>query len=803
MTEAADIHRPIVLSPVEMSRGVARDVYFLRREAQCAHCEGRGSLDGLTTCQICGGTGRARSLKSASVDLPPGLRPGQVVSIPGQGELFGADYGTLRLAIFMAPDSDMRVEGDDLYGVVGLSPYELRDGTIRSIETGSGAVDLQIPPASQDGAVLTVEGGGMTPLEPGGAPGNLYLTLEQVVGPTAASLLPTSTVTAERPRPAVERRPDIGAQLVREGRYEEALALLAPMAEAYPDDGEVWYRLGRARLAMGQWRAASGALSCAWRNCGYRTHNVHLAQAKAYLELGNVLGVCWQAELALQRSPGNARAQELLQRALADFLEGDPARRGWALEADIGRRALPEAQRRYYGVAAAEYESARRAHAAPSLLLYEGSLKLLEGLAYSDHSAAVNGLIALRSYAGQSTAGGDFHALLDELSSTYLATASQDGLLSLVQAYLDSGDARAAAELLADLLTPGALTLDARKCTTEGVQAIERIRETLAGDGQSMSAYGRLALGLTHLLLHRVYTIAYPGSSNLSLELLADAMQMLWAAAAERPDEPLFQEWLSATVEEFDQVATQVAAQTDPVRERFFQNTFSALARGVVPFSPLAGAAVQSLGAKGLMETYGWAYGVIFAQAAPTSQEFMVDAVWPFYALTNCRLLQWNYALNAYDLIPLCNVLSYQARQATKGAVDVDISLAGGGVVAYRGVAETGVAPEAAVHFVLNWRTWTGLTEHEQLHLAAGYGASDQVRAQLAAHREALALLPAADDRPTAQLVGERTWRLVQPGEQGPTPALPPARATCPACGATNPDSDTFCVRCGARLPAG
>ena len=128
------------------------------------------------------GTGRATMQeKTLSVNIPPGVTPGQQLRLAGQGHEGhgGAGPGDLYLEIAFAPDPRYRIEGAHVYENVPVMPWEAALGGPIAVPTPSGTVEVTVPAGSQSGRKLRLKGRGI-PAKP---PGDLYLILDVVLPP--------------------------------------------------------------------------------------------------------------------------------------------------------------------------------------------------------------------------------------------------------------------------------------------------------------------------------------------------------------------------------------------------------------------------------------------------------------------------------------------------------------------------------------------------------------------------------------------------------------------------------------------
>jgi curved DNA-binding protein len=113
--------------------------------------------------------------RSVEVDIPRGVRDGQLIRIPGQGTpgAGGGPPGDLILRIRLRPHPNFRVEGGDLYTDLRVAPWEAALGAEIPVPTLDGTARVKVPAGSSCGRRLRLRGQGL----PGNAqapPGDLY-----------------------------------------------------------------------------------------------------------------------------------------------------------------------------------------------------------------------------------------------------------------------------------------------------------------------------------------------------------------------------------------------------------------------------------------------------------------------------------------------------------------------------------------------------------------------------------------------------------------------------------------------------
>ena len=133
--------------------------------------------------QVIDDQGRPRfEERKLDVKIPAGVRPGQFIRLNGQGlpGHGGEPPGDLYLEVRIAPHRLYRIEGNDLYMTLPVTPTEAALGAHVTVPTPAGAqVDVAIPKGARGGMKLRLKERGL----PGKSPGHLYLLLEIALPP--------------------------------------------------------------------------------------------------------------------------------------------------------------------------------------------------------------------------------------------------------------------------------------------------------------------------------------------------------------------------------------------------------------------------------------------------------------------------------------------------------------------------------------------------------------------------------------------------------------------------------------------
>jgi DnaJ-class molecular chaperone len=112
------------------------------------------------------------------VNIPPGMRDGQVLRLKGKGRPAAGDGppGDALIEISVRPHPYFTRKGDDIYVDLPISLKEAVLGTKVKVPTPSGTVTAAVPKWSSTGRVLRLKGRG-TP-RPNGSKGDEYVTLK-------------------------------------------------------------------------------------------------------------------------------------------------------------------------------------------------------------------------------------------------------------------------------------------------------------------------------------------------------------------------------------------------------------------------------------------------------------------------------------------------------------------------------------------------------------------------------------------------------------------------------------------------
>ncbi|MCL4818801.1 MAG: J domain-containing protein [Vicinamibacteria bacterium] len=140
----------------------------------CPDCAGRGRVS-RRPCGDCAAEGRVLQTERIHVQIPPGVRPGERLRIPGGGNAgrHGGPPGDFVLVVEVGPHELFRRDGDDLHCVVPLSMVEAAGGAHVDVPTPDGPVVIEVPAGTQAGQRFRLRKRGAP--RPEGGRGDLFV----------------------------------------------------------------------------------------------------------------------------------------------------------------------------------------------------------------------------------------------------------------------------------------------------------------------------------------------------------------------------------------------------------------------------------------------------------------------------------------------------------------------------------------------------------------------------------------------------------------------------------------------------
>jgi molecular chaperone DnaJ len=150
----------------------------------CTDCKGRG-LIAQEPCEVCNGSGRARSARTMQVRIPAGVTDGQRIRLRGKGGPGerGGPGGDLYVTVHVDPHPVFGRKGDNLTVTVPVTFVEAAlGGEIKVPTLGGPPVTLKLPPGTPNGRTLRARGKGAVRKD--GTRGDLLVSIEVAVPAT-------------------------------------------------------------------------------------------------------------------------------------------------------------------------------------------------------------------------------------------------------------------------------------------------------------------------------------------------------------------------------------------------------------------------------------------------------------------------------------------------------------------------------------------------------------------------------------------------------------------------------------------
>jgi molecular chaperone DnaJ len=137
----------------------------------CSRCGGSGTVieDPCPTCQ---GSGAVRTMKRYRVNIPPGVKEGSRIRLPGKGEVGprGGPAGDLYVTTHVAPSPTFKRRLDNVEVDVPLTIPEALRGAEVKVPTLNGVKTLRVRPGTTHGTVQRLRGEGPPKLGTGSPP---------------------------------------------------------------------------------------------------------------------------------------------------------------------------------------------------------------------------------------------------------------------------------------------------------------------------------------------------------------------------------------------------------------------------------------------------------------------------------------------------------------------------------------------------------------------------------------------------------------------------------------------------------
>ena len=139
-------------------------------------------------CESCGGAGVRQEAKKLKITIPPGVDNGTRLRVSAEGDAGarGGPPGDLIIFLFVKEDAEFQRDGLSVLSDLKISYLQAILGSKIEVNTVDGEEEVMIPPGTQPGTVLTLEGHGVPRLGNAEQRGDHLLTV-QVDIPTRLS----------------------------------------------------------------------------------------------------------------------------------------------------------------------------------------------------------------------------------------------------------------------------------------------------------------------------------------------------------------------------------------------------------------------------------------------------------------------------------------------------------------------------------------------------------------------------------------------------------------------------------------
>ena len=140
----------------QQGRDIESDILVTLNEAL------HGSTRTINLQRVDSRTGQS-SMQTLRVKIPPGVHEAQLIRLGGKGQegVGGGEPGNLYLRVQFTKHPDFRVQGNNLYYNLELSPWEAVLGATVHISTLDGTVALKVPPGTTAEREFRLRGKGL------------------------------------------------------------------------------------------------------------------------------------------------------------------------------------------------------------------------------------------------------------------------------------------------------------------------------------------------------------------------------------------------------------------------------------------------------------------------------------------------------------------------------------------------------------------------------------------------------------------------------------------------------------------
>ena len=151
---------------------------FMRLSTTCSNCDGQGRVIS-KPCKDCSGRGLNKESRSINVIIPSGIRDGMQIRVAGAGNVGSSkgDVGNLYLDVNVVKQKSIERNGPHLYINKSISFSQAVLGDKVRVDLLDGSVNLSVPPGTQPGSMMSIDGRGLPEDISSDDRGNFYIKL--------------------------------------------------------------------------------------------------------------------------------------------------------------------------------------------------------------------------------------------------------------------------------------------------------------------------------------------------------------------------------------------------------------------------------------------------------------------------------------------------------------------------------------------------------------------------------------------------------------------------------------------------
>jgi len=132
----------------------------MQSQSACPYCRGTGKII-KKACPKCGGKKYFETLKTITIEIPPGIENEQMLKMSGAGHSYNEYHGDLYIQVNVEASKIFQKDGDTLYTQIVVDPLTAIVGGDVTVPTPTGFKTITLPPRTQDQERITLSGCGI------------------------------------------------------------------------------------------------------------------------------------------------------------------------------------------------------------------------------------------------------------------------------------------------------------------------------------------------------------------------------------------------------------------------------------------------------------------------------------------------------------------------------------------------------------------------------------------------------------------------------------------------------------------